>query len=113
MPGPVEGTPLCVGPAIRWFSYNGGERVALATRKAPRLILAALIDQHETSPEKPLGVDALVAAGWPDQRIQTQAGADRVYMAVGTLRKMGLKATLKRRDDGYILRSDLRILRSD
>jgi hypothetical protein len=48
-------------------------------------------------------VPELLEAGWPGERVLPDAGANRVYVALATLRKMGLKEVLKSNDSGYFL----------
>ena len=48
-------------------------------------------------------MDALIACGWPGERIVAKSGASRVYVALSTLRKLGLRDLLLSRDDGYLL----------
>jgi len=48
-------------------------------------------------------VEGLLEKGWPGERVHPEAGADRVYMALSTLRKLGLREVLVSRDDGYLL----------
>jgi hypothetical protein len=50
-----------------------------------------------------LSAEALVGAGWPDERMRHHAGLLRVYTAVRRLRKLGLAGVLVTRDDGYLL----------
>ena len=109
---------LQVGPEGRWFRLGDDERVELRTRRAPRLILVALVEHSLVEPNArgeaaALSVEDLVSAGWPGQRMVVQAGADRVYTAVGTLRQLGLKDRLQRRDEGYLLQPALHIVRSN
>jgi hypothetical protein len=37
------------------------------------------------------------------ERVLAKAGIDRVYNAVATLRKMGLRDAIIRRDEGYLI----------
>ena len=50
----------------------------------------------ETLPE-------LLAAGWPGENPSHEAGLNRVYVALSSLRKMGLRELLHSGDDGYQL----------
>jgi len=50
-----------------------------------------------------------VEAGWPGERIAPKAAADRVYAAVGALRKLGLGSVLVRLDGGYALSPEVPI----
>jgi predicted ATPase len=83
-----------------WFQPPEGPRVAFANRKAPMRVLAALVAAH---PGGPLPVDSLVAAGWPKERMGRDAGANRVHVALSTLRKLGLRGLLLRTGQGYHL----------
>lgn len=51
------------------------------------------------------------AAGWPDQRATVGAARSRVYVALSTLRKLGLEPYLQGFDDGYVLASALTVQR--
>lgn len=100
---PSVGDALAVSASARAFRVPGGEPVDLSTRRAPRRILAALADHRESYPGLSLTLEELLEAGWPGERLLPEAGATRVYTAVATLRRMGLKPYLLRGDDGYLL----------
>ena len=61
----------------------------------------------------PLSVDALVVAGWPGERILSAAGAERVYAAIATLRRLGLRGLLVQHGEGYLIRADCPIATHD
>lgn len=94
---------LVVGPDARWFHTAGGVEVSMLRRGAVRLILLALARARTDTPGRALSRDALLAAGWPGERVLPDAGATRVRVAVATLRSLGLDAVLLTRDDGYLL----------
>ncbi|MCU0671396.1 MAG: hypothetical protein MUE69_01255 [Myxococcota bacterium] len=77
-----------------------GERVELGTRKSLRGVMRALVDAHGSTA---LPWDALLAAGWPGERVSAEAGMQRVRVAVSTLRKLGLAAVLETVEGGYRL----------
>ncbi len=93
---------LVVGDEGRWFQVGSAEKVDLSKRRAPRLILLALV--AERGKNRGLQLDEIIAAGWPGERIQPDAAAARAYTAIKTLRELGLGDLLVRRDDGYLLR---------
>jgi predicted ATPase len=95
-------TELVIGEEARWFQIGSGEKVDLSKRRAPRLILLALL--AERGKNRGLQLDDIIAAGWPGERIQPEAAAARAYTAIKTLRELGLGDLLVRRDDGYLLR---------
>lgn len=94
---------LRVGEGAYWFEAAGGPRVELGRRPSLRRVLAHLVALRASSPGAAAGVDALLAEGWPGERVLPEAGAERVYTAVRTLRAMGLREVLVRRDGGYAL----------
>lgn len=80
-----------------------GETFSLEKRRSVRLVLRRLVDGRRETPAKPLTVDELLAAGWPGERVLREAGASRVYVALGTLRKLGLRDVIVSRDGGYFI----------
>lgn len=86
-----------------WYCGPDGELQNLSNRKTLARVLAVLVEALEQSRGVPLGIDALLARAWPDERINKRAGANRVYVALTTLRKLGLRDLLVRTDDGYML----------
>ena len=97
----------------RWFRLPDGSVGDLSRRVALHRILAALIEARIAIPTPAsLTVDELVVRGWPGQRLLPDAGRDRVYSAIRTLRRMGLEDWVVRDDRGYMLRrgATLRII---
>jgi hypothetical protein len=73
-------------------------------RRGPvRLLFKALLDQHQKVPGRASTLTELFAAGWPGQRTTHESGAARVYVALATLRRLGLRPVLQTRDDGYLI----------
>ena len=55
-------------------------------------------------PGRPVPVTAIVEAGWPGERMRAAAGSTRVYTALSTLRRLGLRDVLVRAPGGgYLL----------
>ncbi len=102
---------LVIGADARFFRLPHGEPVDLSRRRALRHILIALCNMREQAPGEALSIDALVESGWPGEKLLAESGAGRVYTAIATLRRMGLKAMLVRRDDGYLLDPTVALLR--
>jgi tetratricopeptide (TPR) repeat protein len=90
---------LTIGSEARWFRVGAGDQVDLSKRRAPRLILRRLLETRKRAAT----LEEIVEAGWPGERIQTEAAAARAYTAIKTLRELGLGEILLRRDDGYLL----------
>lgn len=92
-----------------WFQLAGKKRVELAHRKNLVGIVAALVDQRDVRPNMPLSVRELMAAGWPGERPVEKSGANRVYVALTALRRLGLREVLQRDRDGYFMPSTARV----
>lgn len=86
-----------------WLQPPGGDRISLRRRENLGLLLRALATARTDDPGRTLSIEALFRAGWPDQRIDVRAAAGRVYVALTSLRNLGLRDVLLRRDDGYLL----------
>jgi predicted ATPase len=112
--GPPPDAPadaLIVCAHGRWFRAPRGEVVSVARWRPLQRILERLAERREIAPGEPLGVETLVAAGWPGERVLPKAGATRVYTAIASLRRLGLKDMLTRDERGYLLRAEVGILR--
>ncbi|MGE0787264.1 MAG: AAA family ATPase [Sandaracinaceae bacterium] len=80
-----------------------GDAVDLSRRKAPRRLLLALSEARVASPGRVLDRDALIASGWPGEKMSAQAAEKRLRTAVWTLRKLGLEDVVLTRDEGYLI----------
>ncbi|MDC0747593.1 AAA family ATPase [Polyangium mundeleinium] len=94
---------LIVGPEARWFRLQDGRPVPFLKAKAARLVLALLVRTRIGAPGRALSIAELFEAGWPGERIPPKAAANRVYVTLTKLRKLGLGALLQSRDDGFLL----------
>jgi predicted ATPase len=113
------GLRLQVESGGRAFTILGGrdvagrdgssERVDLTRRATLARLLVGLVSQRLSAPSQPLSVDDLLDAGWPGERVLPDAGANRVYVAVATLRKLGLRDALASRDGGYLIDEDVEV----
>jgi len=101
-PGSRKRAALEVGPDANWVRFRGAH-VDLGRRSRPRRIFRALIERRLQAPGVGVPADRLASAGWPDEDLPAHVLANRVYVAVNTLRSLGLGAVIVRRDDGYLL----------
>ena len=69
----------------------------------------SLADLRISAPEAALSVTAAFEAGWPEDRVTAAAASMRVYTAVHSLRRLGLRGLLVRRNRGYLLEASVRI----
>jgi len=94
---------LAVGAEGRWFQLPGEDVVSLERWRSLQRVLARLADERRVRPGASLSVEALVLAGWPGERMLARAGATRVYTAIASLRRLGLREVLLSSEQGYML----------
>jgi hypothetical protein len=80
-----------------------GSAIDLGRRAAPRRILVALVGARLARPGAVVPYDDLVAAGWPGERMGSEAARKRLRTAIWTLRKLGLERLLVTHEDGYLI----------
>jgi predicted ATPase/Tfp pilus assembly protein PilF len=81
----------------------GEATIDLSSRPQLVRIVRALAEQRMTSPGVALSQDELLAYAWPGERMTSEAAANRMKVALSTLRKLGLRSLIQRTDDGYLL----------
>ncbi len=104
---------LVVAAGAEWFQIGGRSPVVLETRVPLRRLLLALADLKQRSPGSVLPVTAAFEAGWPGERATPTAAAMRVYTAIHSLRRLGLRGLLVRRRRGYVLDIDVHIAENE
>lgn len=100
---------LRLGGAAEWFSMPDASPQDLRRRRSLRAILLAFVERRLRDPGGVLTVDDLVAIGWPGERMLPTSGANRVYVALSTLRGMGLRRHLRSLRGGYLLDPSIEI----
>lgn len=103
--------PFVVAENGEWFEI-GGKRQDLTRRGSLKRILRALLAASRTGEHAALDKDALLAAGWPGERLHPDAASKRLRVAIATLRSFGLRDVLRTRDDGYVLDARARVVES-
>lgn len=85
------------------FTTPDGATTDLSSRRVLARVLAALLESHHAAPGRAVAVSDLLRTAWPGERFQAKAGANRVYVALTTLRRMGLRELIARVDGGYAI----------
>ncbi|MEM7157872.1 MAG: FHA domain-containing protein [Myxococcota bacterium] len=107
--------PAASGPAFeldgegRWLSAGEGERAELEHRPVLMRVLAALVTRYAEARGQVLTAEQLIEVAWPDEKLTGRAGINRLYVAISTLRKLGLGQSLERTRSGYRLDPSARI----
>lgn len=107
-----ESAEMRVGPGGAWFKIDGA-LVDLRRRATLARVFALLVDQRERQPGGAASVEAILAAGWPGERISASSGAQRVHTAVWTLRRLGGSELIARDEQGYFINPDVSLVRID
>jgi hypothetical protein len=94
---------LSVDRRGRRFHLTGTAPVCLRRRRKLQPLLAALVAQRLSRPGIPIPVEALIACGWPDERVLPRAARARLHVAISSLRQMGLGPLLRHDRGGYLL----------
>jgi hypothetical protein len=94
------------------MTLPGGAFVDLATRRSLLRVLHVLVERRLAKPGEPVPSEALLASGWPGERVLADAGAIRVRVAIADLRRLGLSRTIVRKKGGYLLDSAQRVMSS-
>jgi hypothetical protein len=102
---------LLVARDARWFRMGAAAPVDLRRRRSVRLLFLRLLDQREQAPGRAVSMEDLLAAGWPGERVLPEAGWNRVYVALHTLRRLGLGDSVVTRDDGWLFDPELPVWR--
>ena len=106
---PIEA--LAIGAHGRWFRAPSQCHVDLSSRPSLASVLDALAAAREVHNGKAVATTELISAGWPGERPMNDSGASRVYVAVATLRKLGLGSILQTAQGGYRLDPQVPLLR--
>jgi len=111
---PAGSTPdapeLTIAANGTWFRRRGEARVDLDGRRHLPAVLAVLARSRATRPGAGVTSSELYDAGWPGASLADGSGINRVYVAVSTLRQLGLSEHLIRGRDGYLLNQALDIV---
>ncbi len=107
---PPSRQELVIGPGARWFAPPGGSSVDIRRRGALRRILALLSERRVSEPGRGASVTELFEGAWPGESAAAKGAAARVYVGLGTLRRLGLQGVLLRSDEGYYLDPDVPLL---
>ncbi len=99
--------PFVLHTSGQWYRLPDGTRHDLERRKTLGRVLATLVRARQQSPGQALSVKQLLSRAWPGEQLLARAGANRVYVAMTSLRKMGLRDVLLRTDAGYLLDPDM------
>ena len=109
--GDLNGPWLVYNVDDGWFATVAQGKVDVSRYPALQGILAALIEHHD-DPETP-GLDTftIFTAGWPGEAINADSMANRVYVSIARLRRLGLRDVLKSDRRGYRLDPSTRVVR--
>jgi hypothetical protein len=103
----TDTTTLTIARDASWFRPPRASRVDIAGRKALRGVLHELAGARLRGPGRPTTIEDLLLAGWPGEKVIKRSGCNRVYVAIATLRQLGLGELLRKHATGYLLDPDV------
>ncbi len=105
------GCVVVAGACARVRPRTDAPWIELQRRHALRRIMVRLVDAQKETPGAVVVAADLITAGWPDEQIAQKAAMNRLHVALGTLRHMGLGAVLEHQDQGWRLAPHAPVLR--
>jgi predicted ATPase len=106
-------TALVVARDASWFRAPGAAKADLSTRPLLRSLLLLLLRAHGDREGELVSREQIAAAVWPDQKLLAKASANRLAVAVSTLRKAGLADVLASDPRGIGLRAGIHVVLVD
>ncbi|MBK9072191.1 MAG: ATP-binding protein [Myxococcales bacterium] len=105
VPAELENLPaqLVIAADAAWFARSGWPRVDMRRRRLLRRLLQTLVHQRLSDPAKPVTTRAMLEAAWPGEMIADQYLTNRLYVAISTMRDLGLGERLETVEGGYRL----------
>lgn len=95
---------LVVEPGGSAFRLPGAtSSVELPARSPLRRLLEHLARRRIEAPGEVVTIETMIKVGWPGERIATDAALNRAYVALASLRKLGLKGFLLHGAGGYAI----------
>ncbi len=96
-----------------WIESPTQDRARVELGPSLRRMLAFLLANHRTEAGRTSSTWELLEAGWPDEKVLPDAGANRVYAAIKRLRNMGLRGVIERKDEGYRIAAHAKLTELD
>jgi predicted ATPase len=106
-----ERSALQIAADGQWLKAPAGSVVDLSRRRTLRRLLVHLAEARDRDPGAVVNARDLIQAGWPNEKLDPDSAFNRLYVAISTLRRFGLKGILEARGDGYLLRPEIPFLR--
>lgn len=100
----AEGALIVRGAELR---FPDGRAAIFDRKPTLRRLVEALVRHRLDAPGRPLAIEALLAAGWPGERVPPKVGKDRLHTSIAALKELGLRGLLLSRADGWLLDPDV------
>jgi tetratricopeptide (TPR) repeat protein len=99
------GQTLTVSPEARSFRLGTGPTVDMRRRRSTRMLLGVLVRRRLEAPGTAVSCEELVELLWPDDRADRATVTSRLYVAILSLRRLGLGERIVGCPDGYLIDS--------
>lgn len=102
-PPPVPAALLVATGGAAFRMPGAPETVTLPAKSPLRRVLERLATRRIDEPGSVVTIEEIIAAGWPGERIASEAALNRAYVALASLRKLGLRDVLLHEGGGYAI----------
>ena len=99
----TEHWTLYVSEEATEFQWDNRPPVSMPRGPVLPRVLSALVDARLQEPGSSVSFEALLRAGWPEEKMMHEAGLQRVYESIRRLRRLGLESAVKKTASGYLL----------
>lgn len=96
-----------------WFQLGDRDRVTIRRRRTLIRIFLRLIEERIERPNESLPLQTIIETGWPGEKLIPHSATTRAYVAISTLRRLGLEEALVSRSGGYLLSPAVLVVLSD
>jgi predicted ATPase len=98
-----EQPPVTVAHDGSWFRATGGAEIDCTRNGPAQRALVALARARVATPGRVVSSRELIASVWPNEKILERAAANRLRVALATLRSSGARDWLVTRETGYLI----------
>jgi hypothetical protein len=97
----------------RWIVTPFGTQVDLTRRPTLMRLLQALVEVRVDRPGEAVPSSALIARGWPEDPVVSEASANRLRVALCRLRQLGLESVIMTTNAGWMLNTAVPVVRDE
>lgn len=102
-------TTLHVSENHAWWRIDQQSPISISHRPVLVQVIAPVLAARAAGSRRFLSAQELIDAGWPGEHMKPSAAKNRLWVAISSLRKLGLGDLLESSAKGYRLRNDVEV----